>query len=146
MSGWSTEERWKTVLGLVTVVTDRALSVSVESLEMSCAEAVDSVAPQAGDLKADDLSLDSDVCLQEVKFIWNPVLPLYHFFWSLARLGMHQVATASPLGFEPSFAHFDRQFAAVIESLPKAFLPGLVLKSVCWSCHTAPCGPSQSPQ
>ena len=31
------------------------LSVSVEPMDMSCAEAVDALAPQAGDLKPEDL-------------------------------------------------------------------------------------------
>ena len=39
------------------------LSMSVEPLEMSCAESVDALAPQAGDFKVE--SLVSDVCLQE---------------------------------------------------------------------------------
>ena len=32
--------------------------------------------------------LASDVGLQEVTFIVNPVLPLCQFIWSLARLGV----------------------------------------------------------
>ena len=41
------------------------LSVSVEALEMLCAEAAIVLAPQAGDLKADNFAeaLPSDVCL-----------------------------------------------------------------------------------
>ena len=39
----------------------------------------------------------SDVCLQEVKFILNPVLPLSHFFWSLTRFGLREFTVASPL-------------------------------------------------
>ena len=34
----------------------------------------------------------------------------------------------SPLRFEPSLAHFDRQLATVGKPLPQAFLPDLVLK------------------
>ena len=70
----------------------------------------------------------SDVCLQEVKFILNSVLPLCHFFWSLTRLGLCEFALASVLGFEPSLAHFDRQFATVGKPVPQAFIPGVVLK------------------
>ena len=63
MTSWSTKECWETVLGLVTegciVVSDYMpillLSVSVEPLEMSCAEAADALAPQSKDLKAEDL-------------------------------------------------------------------------------------------
>ena len=54
------------------------LSVLVENLEMLFAEALDTLAPWAGDLKAEE-SLASDVCFQEVKSIQNPVLPLCHF-------------------------------------------------------------------
>ena len=70
---WSTVEHWETAQGLVTegciVVSDCMLisiiSVSVERLEMSCAEEGDALAPQP---------LVSEVCLQEIKFILNPVL------------------------------------------------------------------------
>ena len=76
MNLWLTEERPETMLGLATegciVVSDRMLisilSMLVEALEMSCAAAVDALAPQAGDLKPDDLSdesLASNVHLQE---------------------------------------------------------------------------------
>ena len=58
------------------------LSVSVEPLKMSRAEAVDALAP----LWRFAESLVSDVRLQEVKFILNPVLPLRHLFWNLTRL------------------------------------------------------------
>ena len=59
MSCCSTEERLETVLAHVTegciVVFDRMqisiLSMSVEPLEMMCAEEVDTLAPRAGDLK-----------------------------------------------------------------------------------------------
>ena len=75
MTCWSTEECPETVLGLATegciVVSDHMLisrsSMLVEPLEMSCAEPVDALAPQAWDLKAEDLhhqeSLASDVHL-----------------------------------------------------------------------------------
>ena len=39
-----------------------------------------------------------------------------------------QRVTMSPLGFEPSLAHFDRQLVTVDEPLPQTFLPGLVLQ------------------
>ena len=63
MTCWSTEECPETVLGLVTegciVVSDcmliSILSVSVEPLEMLCAEAADALASWAGDLKAEYL-------------------------------------------------------------------------------------------
>ena len=73
-------------------------------------------------------SLASDVFLEEVKFILNPVLPLCHFLLSLARFGLGKFSVASPLGFKQSLAHFDRQLAVAGERLPQAFLPGLVLK------------------
>ena len=67
-------------------------------------EAMDALAPWAGNLQLKE-SLASDVCLQAVKFILNPVLPLCHFLGSLARLGLGEFAIGSPLGFEPSLAH-----------------------------------------
>ena len=39
----------------------------------------------AGNFKAEDLPFASDVCLQEVKFVMNPVLPLCHFLSFLDR-------------------------------------------------------------
>ena len=77
------------------VVSDRmlisTLSMSVEPLEMLCADAADALASWAGDLKAEKFaeSLVSYVCLQEDLFVLNPVLPLCHFFGSLA---IHQVS------------------------------------------------------
>ena len=111
MTCWSTVECSETALRLVTegciVVSDHMLisilSMSLEPLEMLCAEAADALAPWAGNLKLK--SLTPDVCLQELKFILNPVLPL----GSLARLGLHEFAEVSPLGFKPSLAHLDRQ-------------------------------------
>ena len=50
-----------------------------------------------------------DVCLQEVKFILNPVLPFRHFFWNLTRLGLCELAVTCPLQIKPGLAHFDRQ-------------------------------------
>ena len=100
-------------------------SMLVEPQDILCAEAVDALAPQAWDLKAEDLL--SPLRIQEVKSILNPILSLCHIFWSLTRLGLSEVAVASPLGFGPSLAHFDRQLAAG-EPLLKAFLPGFVLK------------------
>ena len=83
------------------------------------------------------------MCLPEVKFILNPVLPLCHFLGSLAILRLCESVIMSPLGFKRSLAHFDRQHAAVGEPLPQAFLPGLVLKLF---IGLAPPGPSQSSQ
>ena len=51
-----------------------------EPLEMLCTKIADALAPRARDLKVEDLSLVSNVCLQEVKFILNPVL-LLSFSW-----------------------------------------------------------------
>ena len=84
------------------------LSVSVEPLEMLCAEAVDALAPQ--DLKPKDfLSPLRLMCvfitLQEVKFILIIQFCLCHFLRSLARLGRCELAVASPLGFKPSVAY-----------------------------------------
>ena len=67
MTCWLNGELWETGLGLVTegciVVSDRMLipilSMSIEPLEMSCAEAADALAPSVGDLKAKDLPLVS---------------------------------------------------------------------------------------
>ena len=69
MTCWSTKEYVEIALGHVTedsiVVSDRTLisilSVSVEALEMLCAEAVEALAPWARDLKPDDLL--SPLCL-----------------------------------------------------------------------------------
>ena len=63
MTCWSTVEHWETTLGLAIdgccVVSDSMLisilSMSVAPLKMSCAEAGVGLAPQAGDLKAEDL-------------------------------------------------------------------------------------------
>ena len=63
MTCWSTVECWETALDLVTegciVVSEHILifklSMLVEALKMSYVEAVDALAPQAGDLKAEDL-------------------------------------------------------------------------------------------
>ena len=68
------------------------------------------------------------MCLQEVKYGLNPVLPLCHFLRILAKLGLGEFFIVSPLGIEQSLAHFDRQVAAASKPLPQAFLPGLVLK------------------
>ena len=65
MTCWSTDERWETALGLVAknciVVSNRMLisilSMSVEPLEMLCAEAADALAPWAGYLNPEDLHL-----------------------------------------------------------------------------------------
>ena len=79
------------------------LSASVEALEMSCAEAIVALAPWAGDLKDEDLL---SPFLQEVKFVLNPVRPLYNVLGSLTRLGLGEFSVVSPLGFEPSLSHF----------------------------------------
>ena len=92
---------------------------------MLCTEAADALAPQTGDLKAEDTL--SCLCLRAVKFILNPVLPLCYFLENLVRLGLGQFSVASPLGFKQNLAHFDRQLVATGEPLPQAFLPGLVL-------------------
>ena len=82
-------------------------------MDMLCAEASDALAPRAVDLKLEDLLasefLVSDVHLKEVKFILNQVLPFLpcHFFWSLTRLGLRELAITSPVGFKPSLAHFN---------------------------------------
>ena len=65
MTCWLPEEYPETALGLVTegciVGSDRMLifilSMLVEALEMSCAETLAALAPQAGDLKPEDLHL-----------------------------------------------------------------------------------------
>ena len=53
------------------------LSVSVEPLEMLCAQAADALAPRAGDLKAENLHPLHLMCVfNKLIFILNPVLPL----------------------------------------------------------------------
>ena len=84
------------------------LSVSVVPGQMSWDETALALAPLCGDLKPEDNfteTLPSDVGLQEVKFVLNTVLPLCHLLRSLARLGVGEFSTASPLGFESSLAH-----------------------------------------
>ena len=68
------------------------------------------------------------MCLQEVKFILNPVLPLCHFLWSLVRLGLVKFSVGSPVGFEQNLVHFHRQVVTAGEPLSQAFLAGLVFK------------------
>ena len=101
----------QTALGLETegfiVVSDRklisVLSMSVEALEMSCAEAADALAPQERDLKpkitTEPECCASDVRLQEVKYILNPVLQFRYFFCSLSILGLSELAVMSHLRF-----------------------------------------------
>ena len=81
------------------------LSLSVESLEM-CAESTVALGPLARGMKVEDLSLHPDMCLQDIKYVMNPVLPLCHFLGGLARHGLGEFFVASPSGFEPRFAHF----------------------------------------
>ena len=76
-------------------------SDNMDPHEMSWAMAA--LAPLSGDLKPE--SLLSDVGLQEVKFVLNPVLPVRHFLRSLARLRLGEFCIASPLGFKPSLVH-----------------------------------------
>ena len=65
------------------------LSVLVAPLETSCAEAAVALAPSTGDLKPEDLlSPFHLMCLQKVKFVLNPVLPLCQNLGSLTRLGL----------------------------------------------------------
>ena len=54
------------------------------------------------------------------------------------KLGMGEFAVASPLGFEPSLLHSDRQQRT--SPLPQAFLPGLVLKVLIGVVGRAPNG------
>ena len=54
------------------------LSVSVKALEMLCAVVAEALAPQACNLKADDLPLASDVQLQESKLVLYPILMFRH--------------------------------------------------------------------
>ena len=109
---------------------------------MSCAEAAVALAPWAGDLEAEHFqSLASDVCLQEGKFILNPVLPLCHFLESLATLGLDEFSKLNALGFERSLAHFHRLLLPAGEPLPQAFLPDFVPKVL-----VSPYDPGQSLQ
>ena len=59
---------WETALGLAfwCMIARCSLYYLVELLEMPCAEEADALAPQAEDLKAEEESLASDVCVQEV--------------------------------------------------------------------------------
>ena len=96
-------------------------TMSVEPLEMLCAkhEAADTLAPHAVDFKPEDLLYPLHLMCVFKKFILNPVLPFCYFFWSLTRLGLCELAVTSPLGFEPSLAHFYRQLATLVTgSLP----------------------------
>ena len=79
MTCWSTEESLETALGLVTegciVVSDcmliSKLFMLVEALKMSCAEAADAPAPQAGDLKPNDLlSLWRLICILKKLYLF----------------------------------------------------------------------------
>ena len=115
------------------MVSDRMLfsilSMSVEPPEKLCAETADALAPQARDLKPEDLlSLLHLMFIQEVKFVLQPILSFYHYLGSLARLGLVEFSIASPLGFKPSLAHFHRQLGTAGAPLPQAILPGLVPK------------------
>ena len=100
------------------------LPLSFESLVMSCTKTANAL-----DLHRNfGEFLASDVCLQEVKFILNPVLPVCHFLWCLARLRLCEVAVVSPLEFKTNLSHIDRQLAIVGKPLPQTYLLGLVLK------------------
>ena len=62
------------------------LSVLVEALEMSCADAAAKVlTSRASDLMTDE-NLASNVQPQESKFILYPVLTFCYLFWVLSRL------------------------------------------------------------
>ena len=84
MACWLTDEGWDTTLVLAVLHMDGwcivsewmlvfILPVSVNPREILWAAAA--LAPLCGDLKAEE-SIPSDVNLQEVKFVLNPVLPL----------------------------------------------------------------------
>ena len=97
------------------MVSDRMLisiiSMLVEALEMLCAQAADALAPRQGIQSLTICSLESlafSVHLQEVTFILNPLLPFCHFFWSLTRLGLHELVVMCHLQIKPGLAHFDR--------------------------------------
>ena len=94
MACWSTVDRWETVLELV---TEGCILVSDHMLSSILTMLVNVLALWAGDLMPKYL-LSFDVCL--------PVLPLCHFLWSLVRLELGEFVEVSPLGCEPSLAHF----------------------------------------
>ena len=126
----------RTVLGLATeghiVVSDHMLisilSMLVEALEMSDAEAVDALAPWNSDLKPDDLLSSLHLMCNKVKFILNPVLPFRHLFWGLTRLQLCELVVKCLLRLKPGLAHLDRQLVTVGEPLPETFLPCFDLK------------------
>ena len=69
------------------------LSVSVEPLEMLCAEAADALAPWAGD----SCPLHLMCVFKKLNFL-NPVLPICHFLWSLTRQTVCGCCRTSPIG------------------------------------------------
>ena len=107
MSCKSTTECWETAMGLVTnssfVMSDCML---ISILSMPVEPVLRQWMHWLLRLETSGMQIyrvpESDVCLQEVKFILNPVLPLCHFLRSLARLGLGKFSIANPLGFEPS--------------------------------------------
>ena len=98
---------------------------------MFCAETAESLAPQAWDLKLDDLpdqSIASDVRPQKSKLSLYPVLMFCHFLQGLSRLCLHQLVIKYPLRLKPGLAHLERQLLTVGELLPKTLLPCFVLE------------------
>ena len=75
------------------------LSVSIEALEMSCAEAAQAPVPQDNE--------EYDVWLQEAKFTLYSVLPFHHHFWGLSSLGLCELAVTCSLRLKLSLAHLD---------------------------------------
>ena len=73
--------------------------------KMLWAKAALALAGLCRDLKPENL-LTPHLYLQEVKFVLNPVLPLYHFLGNLARHVLGDFTIVISLGFKPSLAHF----------------------------------------
>ena len=70
------------------------------------------------------------MCIQEVKFVLNPALPLCYFYGNPVRLELGEFLVMSPLGFNPSLAHFHGHLGAASKPLPDEILPELVLKVI----------------
>ena len=100
--------------------------MSVEALEMSCAEEADALAPQVWDLKPDDLHYS----------LLYPVLPFCYLFWGLSRLGLHELAVMCHLRLNPGLAQLDRHVATVGKPLPETLLSFAIyiFESHC-TCH-----------
>ena len=66
------------------------------------------------------------MCLQEVNFILDPVLPLISLdAWP--DVGLDEFSIVSPLGFKPCLAHFYTQVVAAFEPVTQVFFSCLIV-------------------